>query len=345
MCNLAGYVGTKQAAPILLELIEKQEGLAGGYYTGIATYDNGKIHYQKLVGDTKRLIKNTDAANLPGTIGIIHSRSKSGGGSEWAHPFVGMKDEEVKIAYIANGNRGKFAIDMQKCSDIIKALDAKGYNSMVKIESDNKNYPVLSDGRRVHMSNAMCELILSKIDEGLTEEKAMESAFIQMPSEIIGLMLSLKNPDRIFYSRINMPMFVGFASHGAYLASAPLAFPEDSKEPALFPALSSGYIKKDGCYIFPYEKSFTDVTEIDSRVIHKTYECVMHMLKTGPKDYYQLRDEVKTIFEKDKCNPYTTVLYEVLYSLKKDNKIKIDVVRCAGAFEDYDAPRTIITLK
>lgn len=53
MCNIAGYVGTKQAAPILLDLIEKQEGLAAGYYTGIATYHEGKIYYQKLVGDKK----------------------------------------------------------------------------------------------------------------------------------------------------------------------------------------------------------------------------------------------------------------------------------------------------
>ena len=27
MCNIAGYVGTKQAAPILLEMMKKEEGL------------------------------------------------------------------------------------------------------------------------------------------------------------------------------------------------------------------------------------------------------------------------------------------------------------------------------
>ena len=37
MCNIAGYVGTKQAAPILLDMLKKQEGYGGGYYSGIAT--------------------------------------------------------------------------------------------------------------------------------------------------------------------------------------------------------------------------------------------------------------------------------------------------------------------
>ena len=88
MCNIAGYVGIRPAAPILIEMIRRQEGLAGGYYTGLATIHEGRIHYVKLTGDVDRLLAETDALSLPGTIGIIHSRSKAGGGDEWAHPFV-----------------------------------------------------------------------------------------------------------------------------------------------------------------------------------------------------------------------------------------------------------------
>ena len=46
MCNIAGYVGNQPAAPILLEMLRKQEGLAGGYYTGIATIHEGKMYYK-----------------------------------------------------------------------------------------------------------------------------------------------------------------------------------------------------------------------------------------------------------------------------------------------------------
>ena len=30
MCNIAGFIGRRQAAPILLEMLLRQEGLAGG---------------------------------------------------------------------------------------------------------------------------------------------------------------------------------------------------------------------------------------------------------------------------------------------------------------------------
>jgi len=35
VCVIAGYVGSRRAAPVLLEMIERQEGLAGGYYAGL----------------------------------------------------------------------------------------------------------------------------------------------------------------------------------------------------------------------------------------------------------------------------------------------------------------------
>ena len=110
MCNIAGYAGTKPAAPILIEMMKKQEGRLGGYYTGIATVHEGKIYYAKLTGDVDRLVALTNALSLPGTVGIIHSRSKSGGGDKWAHPFVGRSPDgsEPKIAYVANGASGFF---------------------------------------------------------------------------------------------------------------------------------------------------------------------------------------------------------------------------------------------
>ena len=48
MCNMAGYVGERKAAPILIDMLRAQEALNGGYYTGIATIYEGKIYYRKL---------------------------------------------------------------------------------------------------------------------------------------------------------------------------------------------------------------------------------------------------------------------------------------------------------
>lgn len=50
MCIITGYVGSKQAAPILIDMMRKAEGLDGGHYTGIATIHDGIMHYRKLEG-------------------------------------------------------------------------------------------------------------------------------------------------------------------------------------------------------------------------------------------------------------------------------------------------------
>ena len=67
MCVIAGYMGNKQAAPVLLKMLQQEEGLGGGYYSGIATIHEGKLHYEKVVGDAGTLIKNTSAMHLLGT--------------------------------------------------------------------------------------------------------------------------------------------------------------------------------------------------------------------------------------------------------------------------------------
>ena len=63
-CNVAGYIGNQSAAPILLEMLERQEGFAGGYYSGIATIASGKLHYAKVIGDVATLRKQTNAERL-----------------------------------------------------------------------------------------------------------------------------------------------------------------------------------------------------------------------------------------------------------------------------------------
>ena len=67
MCNIAGYSGSKQAAPILLEMIRKQQYYDGDVSTGVATIHEGKIHYRKIVGDVDTIIRETDVLDLPGT--------------------------------------------------------------------------------------------------------------------------------------------------------------------------------------------------------------------------------------------------------------------------------------
>ena len=99
MCIIAGYSGFKKAAPILIEMLKKTEYIDGGLSTGIATIHEGKLYMRKVLGDVDTLLRETDALDLPGTTGIIHSRTMNDFIS-CAHPFMSADN---KLAVVENG--------------------------------------------------------------------------------------------------------------------------------------------------------------------------------------------------------------------------------------------------
>ena len=164
MCNIAGYVGTKQAAPILIEMMLRQEGFNAGYYTGLATISDGKILMDKVIGDVDVLLKNTNCADFPGSTGFIHSRSKSGGSVEWGHPFMGTGE---KIAYIANGASGIFKKAYADAhSAAYTELIREGYTMRSREEHPVGSYTVMPDGAGVTPINSLFNCCLSSKDNG-----------------------------------------------------------------------------------------------------------------------------------------------------------------------------------
>lgn len=346
MCNIAGYVGSKQAAPILVEMLKRQEGLAGGYYTGIVTHHEGKFYSYKLTGDTQYLLDHHDILSMPGTIGIIHSRSKSGGGDEWAHPFVGRDPEgHVLNYYVANGSVGYFK-GREKENDLLaQELEAEGYQFDSKVRIESERYQTLKDGSKVHMSDVAAQMIARNQHHGMAAARAMEKCFCDMPCELVGLMLAAHTPGAIAYSATNMPMCVAKCDHGMYLASAAVAFPEDARYVQQLPMHASGYIYKDRYEMIPYETPVTDIPEMDATALKKAYEIVVKELESGEKRCSELRKAVAAAYPENKCTPATRTTYEVLYALKKEGRIDMRDERVEGAFPHLTAPKTIISLK
>ena len=345
MCNIAGYVGSRRAAPIIMEMLRREEGFAGGYYSGLATMCEGKIFSEKLTGDVELLIEKTPALSCPGNIGIAHSRSRSGGGDEWAHPFLGFRGDEARIAYVANGSLGCFAERLGEFSDLTLRLAEEGYRFPSRTFGvETKRYPTLANGSAVHMSDTMCQLILRNIDRGMNSPEAIEAAFCEMPSEIVGLLLNLSEPDSIAFSRINMPMFIAFAEHGAYLASTPIAFPEDAGEPTLLPAGSSGRVFADRFEAVKYKNRPASIATIDVALIYSAYEKVREVLSATEKTFSELCREVAPLFERADCKPTAALTYQVLYALKRENALVITEKRVSGAREDLDAPKLYMSI-
>ncbi|MFP4345236.1 MAG: glutamine--fructose-6-phosphate transaminase (isomerizing) [Anaerolineales bacterium] len=102
MCGIVGYVGEKQAAPLILEGLKRLE-YRGYDSAGIAVlYRNGKIETRRAVGKLESLTTKLYETPLRGQIGIGHTRwATHGGVTECnAHPHVGMNG---RVAVVHNG--------------------------------------------------------------------------------------------------------------------------------------------------------------------------------------------------------------------------------------------------
>ena len=102
MCGIVGYIGKKQAAPILLDGLSKLE-YRGYDSAGMAIFDGKKINMAKATGRLKVLSELPhEGATLPGTVGIGHTRWATHGAPSDinAHPHF---NEAGTIAVVHNG--------------------------------------------------------------------------------------------------------------------------------------------------------------------------------------------------------------------------------------------------
>lgn len=102
MCGIVGYIGKKQAAPILLDGLSKLE-YRGYDSAGMAVYDGEQINIKKSTGRLKVLSELTHGGEtMQGTIGIGHTRWATHGepSDVNAHPHF---NKERSIAVVHNG--------------------------------------------------------------------------------------------------------------------------------------------------------------------------------------------------------------------------------------------------
>lgn len=321
MCNIAGYVGTREATPILLDMIRAQEGLNGGFYTGLAVHDGQGLQYAKLRGDLEKLCSVHDVSAFRGNAGIIHSRTPSGGGDLWAHPFTAPSLDDPQLCYVANGSYGLFRKNKESYNAIADRLVAEGYGIPCKAEEYNSKYNRLADGTCVHLSDVVCQEIYRYRQAGLATPEAMGRAYCELAQESVALVMEQSAPDRICFCRINAPMFVGFDETGAYLASSPTALPESVKSYRLLPALSCGTVYRDRVEVQRLEGFPGRVRGFDQRTVEKTKATICKVLEQGEAGYPKLRVAVDAFLPKNVPVQRAALIYRALDELQKGGQI------------------------
>ena len=101
MCGIVGYVGKREATPLLMEGLRRLE-YRGYDSAGVCILADGKLHVRKQVGRVEGLAQSLKAMPVRGTLGISHNRWATHGlpSDINSHPHL---DESGKMAMVHNG--------------------------------------------------------------------------------------------------------------------------------------------------------------------------------------------------------------------------------------------------
>jgi glucosamine--fructose-6-phosphate aminotransferase (isomerizing) len=98
MCGIVGYIGFRDAAPIILDGLQRLE-YRGYDSAGIAVLENGDVQIRREVGKLSNLRERVVAAPVRGRIGIGHTRWATHGvpAERNAHPHISMSGDFIVV--------------------------------------------------------------------------------------------------------------------------------------------------------------------------------------------------------------------------------------------------------
>jgi glucosamine--fructose-6-phosphate aminotransferase (isomerizing) len=202
MCGIVGYVGPRDAAPILLEGLRRLE-YRGYDSAGIALLtEDGDVFLEKKAGKLAILTEHLNGGAPAGHPGIAHTRWATHGrpNDTNAHPHT---DCTGRLALIHNGIIENFA-------ELRVGLEASGHR--FRSETDTE---------------VLAHLIESKYTGDLVEAVRLALAEVR-GAYAIGVM-HIDHPDRIVGARMNVPLIVGLGHGEGFLASDVPAILEHTK--------------------------------------------------------------------------------------------------------------------
>ena len=194
MCGIVGYVGTQQAAPLLLEGLRRLE-YRGYDSAGMAVCGPDGLRVQKAKGRLQVLADLTDEGKtMPGVFGIGHTRWATHGepNDTNAHPQV---SESGRFAVVHNGIIENYA-------ELKKKLLEKGYT--FRSETDT-------------------EVVAQLLDWYYRDSRDVFEAVTSMLSAVEGTyalgIVCADTPDRLIAARKDAPLLLGYGEGENFIAS------------------------------------------------------------------------------------------------------------------------------
>ncbi len=222
MCGIVGYIGPKDATPIILNGLRRLE-YRGYDSAGIAVIEGGKIEVRRDAGKLDRLAELVNEVPLHGQIGIGHTRWATHGEPSVrnAHPHLGTSGTVV-LAH--NGI-------VENYLELREELSAEG----VEFKSDTDT-----------------EVIVQLVDRYLSLEMSFVEAAQRAFSHLKGahgiVLLSTKETDKIVTARIGNAggVVIGVGQGEMFVASDMPAILEHSRQMVFLESGQMGVVKRDG---------------------------------------------------------------------------------------------------
>ncbi|NPV53494.1 MAG: glutamine--fructose-6-phosphate transaminase (isomerizing) [Firmicutes bacterium] len=205
MCGIVGYIGDKQATPILLENLKKLE-YRGYDSSGLAVYDRDRIEVRKAEGRIARLEEMLKGDEPGGSAGIGHTRWATHGRPSDinAHPHADCSGEFVVVH---NGI-------IENYLELKEWLESRGHT--FKSETDTEVLPhLVEEFYRGGPGDSEGD---DPVNDGELEAAVREAIGRAQGSFAIAVM-SQREPDRIVVARKNSPLIVGLGDGENFLAS------------------------------------------------------------------------------------------------------------------------------
>src|SRR3989338_8236838 len=197
MCGIVGYIGKKQAYPVLIKGLERLE-YRGYDSAGVALLENGAFSVYKKKGkvaELSKFVKNKNIKNFSGGVGIAHTRWATHGvpSDINAHPHLSNSGD---IVIVHNGI-------FENYLSIKKILVGRGY----KFKSDTDT-EVLANLIEDIKKNAKVNI-----------DEAVRLALTEVVGAYAILVLSKDEPGVMVVAKVGSPAVIGIGKGEFFVAS------------------------------------------------------------------------------------------------------------------------------
>ncbi|MBA1336328.1 MAG: Glutamine--fructose-6-phosphate aminotransferase [isomerizing] [Firmicutes bacterium] len=305
MCGIVGYIGDKNATPILIDGLRRLE-YRGYDSAGIAVYNGGEVEVKKYKGRLSILEERLREHPVLGSLGIGHTRWATHGepSDVNSHPQTSMKGN---IAIVHNGIIENF-------QPLKEWLIGEGYS----FQSDTDT-----------------EVVAHLIDyyyDGSLEEAVIKTVERLEGSFALGI-ISCAEPDKMVAVRKDSPLIVGLGKGENFIASDIPAILEHTRQVYLLNEMEIAVLTKDSVKVLdrmgkPVNKEIFEVTWDVASAEKGGYPHFML------KEIYEQPNAIRqTLKSRLMSGKEDIVLDQIRLSREDLEKVtKINIVACGTAF-------------